>query len=239
MKKYYLHNGTESSGPFDIEELKAKKITKTTPVWFEEMENWKYAGEIPQLNTLFIITPPPISPFYTPQPASKEERREEMLQILGLSKSSFFIIGVALVLATSTVIFNNIIENKEQELRVRNHKTEVENYQLELQQKEIEEQKIIQAEAEKAAAERAIQEKKQSDTDRLIEIEKTIAISQSNLEASQKKLNNTSGFKLLRTASEKKAQIDVLYKSIDSIKNEIDQLKIESNQLKLKLEKTL
>ena len=28
MKKYYLHNGTESSGPFDTEELKVKKITK-------------------------------------------------------------------------------------------------------------------------------------------------------------------------------------------------------------------
>jgi len=46
MKKYFLHNGTESSGPFNFEELIAKKITKKTPVWFEGMENWKYAGEI-------------------------------------------------------------------------------------------------------------------------------------------------------------------------------------------------
>ena len=43
MKKYFLHTGTENSGPFDLDELKAKSITKTTPVWFEGMENWKYA----------------------------------------------------------------------------------------------------------------------------------------------------------------------------------------------------
>ena len=29
MKKYYLHNGTDQQGPFDIEDLKTKNITKT------------------------------------------------------------------------------------------------------------------------------------------------------------------------------------------------------------------
>lgn len=33
MNTYYLHDGTSDSGPFYIEELKAKKITKTTSVW--------------------------------------------------------------------------------------------------------------------------------------------------------------------------------------------------------------
>ena len=41
MKKYYLHNGTESAGPFSFDELRASNVTKTTPVWFEGMEKWK------------------------------------------------------------------------------------------------------------------------------------------------------------------------------------------------------
>jgi hypothetical protein len=30
MNTYYLHDGTVLSGPFTLDELKAKKITKTT-----------------------------------------------------------------------------------------------------------------------------------------------------------------------------------------------------------------
>lgn len=237
MKKYYLHNGTESSGPFDLEELKAKKITKSSPVWFEGMENWKYAGEIPELNTLFVVSPPPISTFSTPETAPKEERIIEERKILGLSRNTFFGVCVVLVLATSTIIFNNIRENKSRELRVKNHKTEVENHQLELQQKELEQQKLLEEAAQKAAAERAIQDKKQADEDRIIEIEKLIAISQSNLEAATSKLKSASGFKVLRTTEEKKQELSELNKKIDSITTEIDQLKIESNQLKLEMEK--
>ncbi len=33
MKKYYLHNGQESIGPFTKEQLKEQKITKDTSVW--------------------------------------------------------------------------------------------------------------------------------------------------------------------------------------------------------------
>lgn len=41
MKKYYLHNGTENIGPLDLDELKAKAITKNTQVWCDGMEDWK------------------------------------------------------------------------------------------------------------------------------------------------------------------------------------------------------
>jgi hypothetical protein len=39
MNTYYLHDGTVLSGPFTLDELKAKKITKTTSVWCEGMED--------------------------------------------------------------------------------------------------------------------------------------------------------------------------------------------------------
>jgi hypothetical protein len=45
MNTYYLHDGS-ISGPFTLDELKAKKITKTTSVWCEGMEDWNTAGSV-------------------------------------------------------------------------------------------------------------------------------------------------------------------------------------------------
>lgn len=60
MKKYYLHNGTENIGPFDLEELKSRSITKNTQVWCKGMEDWKNANEIEELKTILAVVPPPI-----------------------------------------------------------------------------------------------------------------------------------------------------------------------------------
>lgn len=61
MKKYYLHNGKEQDGPFDISDLKAKKITPATEVWYEGLPDWKAADQIEELKVLFTrVTPPPI-----------------------------------------------------------------------------------------------------------------------------------------------------------------------------------
>lgn len=237
MKKYYLHNGTESSGPFDIEELKAKNITKASPVWFEGMQHWKTAGEIPELTRLFMAVPPPITVFSAPSPTPKVEKIEEERKILGLSRNTFFIVFGVLVLTTATLVFNNIQENRSRELRIKNHKTEVENYQLELKQKEIEEEKIQAVLQEKIDAERMAREKKQNDNSRLSEINQMLADYQNNLDATEKKLKDASGFKLLRTAEEKKEQMDLLQKNIDSFKNEMSRLRDESDLLKLELEK--
>ena len=237
MKKYYLHNGTESSGPFDIEELKAKKITPQSPVWFEGMEKWKIAADIPELHVLFVVQPPRLEPITeSPRPKNSAPRTATR-QILGLSRNTFFVVLGVLILTVITIVFNTLNENRKRELDKKNHKTEVENYQLERQEKEIEEQKLRIAEAEKQAAARAIEQKKQSKTDRIIEIEKLIAISKSNLETTKKKWNDASGFKIFRSATDKKQELYDLQKSLDSIASAIDQLKIESNQLKLELEK--
>ena len=237
MKKYYLHNGTESSGPFDIEELKAKKITKASPVWFEGMQHWKTAGEIPELTQVFAATPPPITTFSTASPTPKVEEILEERKILGLTKKNFLISFGALIVLVGITALNTIQENRSRELNLKNHKTEVENYQLELKQKEIEEQKVQAVLQEKIEAERIIKEKKQNDNKRLSEINQMLANYQNDLDATEKKLQNASGFKLLRTAEEKKEQMDLLQKNIDSFKIEMSQLKNESDQLKLELEK--
>jgi len=237
MKKYYLHNGTESSGPFDIEELKEKKITKKSPVWFEGMLHWKTAGEIPELNQLFVTNPPPYPLFETAETTPKIAIKKEARKILGLPKNLFFIASVAIMLLIVINVLKNIEEKRSRELRIKNHKTEVENTQLELKQKELDEQKIQAVIQEKIDAERAARALTQNANNRLLQIEKLLADYQNNVIETKKKLQNTSGFKLLRTAEEKKQQMDLLQKNIDSFKNEINLLKNESNQLKIEMEK--
>ena len=233
MKKYFLHLNNETIGPFDLEELKARSTTKKTPVWFEGMEHWKTAGEIPELSNLFLAIPPPISNFSASIPAPKVVRRK----ILGLSKNTFFVVVGILILSIATIVFNSLQESRSRELKLKNHKTEVENYQYLLQQKELEEQKKLAAEEEKAAAERMLRTRKETTNSRISEIEQTLADYQNQLEETEKKRNDASGFKLLRNAAEKKEQMDLLQKNIDSFKIEIVKLKSESDQLKLDLEK--
>jgi len=59
MQQYYLHDGHNQVGPFSVEGLREKKITRETYVWKEGIIDWVKAGELPELNNLFINTPPP------------------------------------------------------------------------------------------------------------------------------------------------------------------------------------
>ena len=237
MKKYFLHINNETIGSFDLEELKARKITKKTPVWFEGMEHWKTAEEIPELTSLFLAIPPPITSFSAIYPTLKVESKMEDPKIMGLSRNTFFVVFVILALTIGTIVFNTLQENRSRELKLKNHKTEVENYQYELQQKEIEEQKIIDTELEKAASERMLKERKQTGNGRILEIEQKLLDYQNKLEETEQKLNDASGFKLLRSAEQKREQMNLLQNNINFYKIEIEKLKNESDQLKLELEK--
>ena len=60
MKKYFYTDGTNKFGPFTLEELKEKEITRETNVWFYELGEWKNAGVIAEIQDLFTLVPPPI-----------------------------------------------------------------------------------------------------------------------------------------------------------------------------------
>ncbi len=69
MKKYFLHDGINQYGPFDLTELESKIITPQTMVWYDELPTWKPAAEIEELKNLLnskvpasqILTPPVMS----------------------------------------------------------------------------------------------------------------------------------------------------------------------------------
>jgi hypothetical protein len=89
MKKFFYSEGENNFGPFSLEEIKNKGITKETLVWHEGLENWKPAKTIPELNTLFNIEQPPL---FNNQDKSKEET---------------FLINKFGIIANSRIIFFN------------------------------------------------------------------------------------------------------------------------------------
>lgn len=61
MKKYFYSDGTNNYGPFTLDELKEKKISRETKIWFQELGEWKSAGEVPELTEIFKLVPPSIA----------------------------------------------------------------------------------------------------------------------------------------------------------------------------------
>lgn len=75
MKKYFIHNGTDQLGPFNINDLKSREINGETPIWYEGLENWTTANQVNELKEILqTATPPPFNhPKTTPPPIPKDE----------------------------------------------------------------------------------------------------------------------------------------------------------------------
>ena len=244
MKKYYLHNGTESSGPFDLAELQMKQITATTPVWFSGMPDWKTAGEIDELQFILKVVPPPIKLVQpiAPKEEIKVEKSEEIIEeknskIMGLNKNAFYIVSIVIVLIMGTVILTILQENRRMDFEEKNNKTERENRQFELQEKEIQEQKQRISEQEKLEEERLDKERKAVINTKLSENQIKQIEYQTRLEDAQNKLVRATQFQFFRTAEEKNAEISAIQSDIAHFNDEMQLLENERNQLALELEK--
>lgn len=69
MQKYFLNDGSGQQGPFSLEELKDKNLLPTTPIWYDGLEKWTTAGELPELKDILVHMPPP---FEASKPAVTE-----------------------------------------------------------------------------------------------------------------------------------------------------------------------
>lgn len=237
MKIYYLHDGNENKGPFTFEELKSKNITRTTPVWCAGMEDWKTAAEVDDLKSLLATVPPPIKPFMTFPSNEEVQKKIKNHNILGLSRSNFFLACGVLVLVIVLLITNNLQENRKNSFEQKNNQTEKNNEQYQLQQKEIQEQKKRIAEQESLELERAAKEEKQNITNRILEIKNSLSVNYSKLKNAKIELNNAADFQFLRTPEQRMEDIDLAQNNIAYLKNEIATLEQEINLLYLKLEK--
>lgn len=60
MKHYFIAENEIQTGPFNFEEVLAKKITKTTLIWSEGFDDWIEAINVEELQNILIAEPPPI-----------------------------------------------------------------------------------------------------------------------------------------------------------------------------------
>lgn len=64
MKEYYYLEGKDQKGPYSVEQLAEKNLTKETLIWTEGMDNWQKIKDIPQLTQHLkpkSVPPPPPS----------------------------------------------------------------------------------------------------------------------------------------------------------------------------------
>lgn len=233
MKQYYISVNDEQIGPLTFEELKEKKINKNTKVWFEGLDDWKEASEFEELKTIINIVPPPINKISSsplPPPLEKVSIKQintdtvETSKILGINKNIFFGIVALLVLFIGITSYNTVEENNRLELLQRNLETESQN-------KKLEEQNVRLAEQEKKEAERVAKEKKQAIDNRLFEIRDLLILNNQKLEEAKLTLNNATGFKLLRSSSERNEEISLAQRDVDYYEEEIEKLEKEFNKL--------
>lgn len=100
MKKFYLHNGTEQTGPFDIDDLRSKNINKDTPIWYDGLSEWTKANNIDELKELFkTLTPPPFGETKkTPPPINKPTEQASVTPPTKNKKSYIRLIVAAIIL---------------------------------------------------------------------------------------------------------------------------------------------
>ncbi|HLG03989.1 MAG TPA: DUF4339 domain-containing protein [Bacteroidia bacterium] len=71
MKHYYYADNEQQLGPFTIEELKSKRLKKTTLVWTDGMPDWTPADEFEELKDILISGPPPLPKKSNASPAGE------------------------------------------------------------------------------------------------------------------------------------------------------------------------
>ena len=52
MKEYYIAISDKKEGPLSLNDLKTKKLTKDTLVWYDGLEDWVNASEVNELKDL-------------------------------------------------------------------------------------------------------------------------------------------------------------------------------------------
>jgi hypothetical protein len=126
MKKFYIHNGDSQSGPFSLQELKEQGISKDTPIWHQDLQDWSPAAKLDELASLFpAITPPPFKQAVIdkgPQPPEMPKRKKKsragkvLMIVCGLVVAVLLISFIGTKLSgNSSTAFQYVMTVEEQE----------------------------------------------------------------------------------------------------------------------------
>lgn len=120
MKKFYLHDGSAQQGPFDIEELKSKNITRDTPIWYDSIPDWTTAGNVEELKSILSTTPPPFgTKIAMPPPVQKPVTQQKVVVDKPKQKSStgrrlLILAGIVVLVLVGVFVYNQIQHQQQQ-----------------------------------------------------------------------------------------------------------------------------
>ena len=60
-QKYFIHDGIDKKGPYNLDELRLLNIKKYTLIWHGALNNWTEADKLYELKSLFEAVPPTIN----------------------------------------------------------------------------------------------------------------------------------------------------------------------------------
>ena len=105
MKKYFYTDGVSKFGPYSIEELLQKGISRDTKIWFFGLSTWTPINEVEELNQFLLKLPPPVKASTTSLPPL-EIPSESPLKTSKKGAKPTFWKEVIIVLAFIIVIFS-------------------------------------------------------------------------------------------------------------------------------------
>lgn len=216
MKKYYINNGEQNLGPFDLNDLKSKGIDRDTLVWFFGLERWSRARSIPELKELFRT--------------SLKRREGGFRESVDDETASFFkdrlllFVAAGLLLGFGILFYSFYITSTITQDEQRSHNELQESKKLFMQERVV----SVQALPEKLPL--LLAEKKVS-TKRIAQIEIELAIADQNLAAAEQELMGARYFQFLRMSDVRQQEIEAANKKIEVWKDEIKLLKAEMHGL--------
>ncbi len=203
MQKFFIHFQGQQLGPFSLEELKQKGITRNTMVWFDGLSEWKEAKDVYELSDLFRNQPPPFEKNTTHSNSTSESTTNKEIQ--GNKGSSWFIWSLVIICVIIVGLLILIDQQKKQDKISR---------QLSEQQEQIDVHNAERA----AEQERLEKEARQSELARL-KYNYDVAIN--NLRLAKIKLDEVQEFQFLRTLEEKEQQISAQLEVVRKWENEV------------------
>lgn len=134
MKQYYMETNGAQSGPFTLEELRIKGVTRETLVWSDGFEDWKAAGLAEDLQELFKTVPPPIKRTL-PSGLSQSKLEDDKASFFSENKSKILLVSMIFLIVL--VVIYSMGDKRKNEVEQRTNENTI---VIEEQQKQLQEQ---------------------------------------------------------------------------------------------------
>ncbi|MCU0321319.1 MAG: DUF4339 domain-containing protein [Chitinophagaceae bacterium] len=143
MRQYFIHDGENEKGPFDVEQLKLENIQSDTMVWYEGLESWSKVKDLPELKDLITIKPPPLKAVAPPPLTSKKE-----IPVNNKKWIIYVISGIVILTVIIALVYNNDRIQEEANIKA----TEANQLSAQIEEQKQKEEQQREEEQQKEAA---------------------------------------------------------------------------------------